>query len=70
MLPFRHIRGYTIFPKAIFNGDYWLASLDVIADDNEVTQYPIPGTFTSQETAQFEAAVDAASLANLLNIPD
>ena len=67
MLPFRHIRGYTLFPKAyLIRGD-WRGQIDVLHATLR-TSHAVPGTFKTEGAARAAAAIDTASLANMLQI--
>ena len=66
MLPFHHVRGYTLFTTAKEIGGRWVGLTRVHKGSGLLLCFPTAKDFDTHHAARVRAAIDAAGLANTI----
>lgn len=64
MLPFHHVLGFTLFPKAHQAGEKWVGVVDILERDGRLRCLPSTELWDTEHAAVESACIDAAGIAN------
>ena len=64
MLPFHHVLGFTLFPKAQIAGDRLVRVIDILERDERLRHRPSEDEFETEHAAVVSACIDCAAIAN------